>query len=85
MPAELPPQVRQLFASQAHVITRPQAIALGLSVDTIRNRVRCGDWQQLLLGVYADFTGFPNRETQVWAALLRARPGCAGGRTSNSR
>lgn len=64
-----------MLASQAHVITRSQAIALGLSVDTIRNRVRCGDWQQLLLGVYADFTGMPKRETQVWAALLRAGPG----------
>lgn len=64
-----------MLASQAHVITRSQAVALGLSVDTIRNRVRCGDWQQLLLGVYADFTGFPKRETQVWAAPLRAAPG----------
>jgi hypothetical protein len=64
-----------MLASQAHVITRSQAVALGISVDTIRNRVRCADWQQLLVGVYADFTGIPKRETQVWAALLRAGPG----------
>jgi hypothetical protein len=75
MPAELPPKVRQLLASQGHVIARSQAIALGLSVETIRNRVRCGDWQQLLVGVYAAFTGTPKREAQIWAALLRAGPG----------
>lgn len=74
MSVQLPPEVHQKLATQAHVITRSQATALGLSVDTIRNRVRCGDWQQLLVGVYADFTGTPKRETQVWAALLRAGP-----------
>jgi hypothetical protein len=75
MPAELPPKVRHLLATQEHVIARSQAIALGLSVETIRNRVRCGDWQQLLVGVYAAFTGTPKREAQIWAALLRAGPG----------
>jgi hypothetical protein len=77
MPAEIPPNVRQLFASQGHVITRSQAIALGLSASTIRNRVRGGDWQQLQFGVYADFTGTPKRDAQIWAALLRAGPGAA--------
>ena len=41
----------------------------------LRNRARYGDWQRLLTGVYADFTGIPPREAQVWAALLRAGPG----------
>ncbi|MGH3278381.1 MAG: type IV toxin-antitoxin system AbiEi family antitoxin domain-containing protein [Trebonia sp.] len=75
MPAELPPKARELLAGQGHVITRSQAIALGLGVETIRNRVRCGDWQQLQVGVYAGFTGAPGRDAQVWAALLRAGPG----------
>jgi hypothetical protein len=74
MPAELPPRVRQLLADQGQVITRSQAIALGVGAETIRNRVRCGDWQQLLFGVYAAFTGTPKREAQIWAALLRAGP-----------
>jgi hypothetical protein len=77
MPAELPPQVRQLLASQGHVIARSQAIDLGLGVEAIRNRARYGDWQRLIFGVYADFTGAPNREAQLWAALLRAGPGSA--------
>lgn len=75
MPVDLPLAVRQLLASQGHVITRSQATALGLSVETIRNRIRCGDWQQLQVGVYADFTGSPKRDAQIWAALLRAGPG----------
>jgi hypothetical protein len=75
MPAELSPQVRQLLASQGHAITRTQAIDLGLGIETIRNRVRYGDWQRPLAGVYTDFTGTPERETQLWAALLRAGPG----------
>ncbi|MGH3249893.1 MAG: hypothetical protein ACRDOI_27350 [Trebonia sp.] len=77
MPTELPPQVRQLLASQERVITRSQAINLGLDVETIRNRARYGAWQRLIAGVYADFTGAPKREAQLWAALLRAGPGAA--------
>jgi hypothetical protein len=77
MPTELPAQVRQLLASQGHVVARQQAIDLGLGVEALRNRARYGDWQRLLTGVYADFTGAPTREAQVWAALLRAGPGAA--------
>jgi hypothetical protein len=75
MSSELPPQVRQLLASQGHVITRKQAIEHGLNPEAIRNRARYGDWQRLMAGVYADFTGAPEREALVWAALLRAGPG----------
>jgi hypothetical protein len=75
MANELPPQVRHLLASQGHVIARSQAINLGLDAETIRNRARYGDWQRLAAGVYADFTGAPKRDAQLWAALLRAGPG----------
>jgi hypothetical protein len=75
MPTELPGQVRQLLVSQGHVITRQQAIDLGVAAEAIRNRARYGDWQRLLTGVYTDFTGTPAREAQIWAALLRAGPG----------
>jgi hypothetical protein len=75
MPTELPTQVRHALASQGHVIARSQAIGLGLDVETVRNHARYGDWQRLAFGVYADFTGTPGREAQLWAALLRAGPG----------
>jgi hypothetical protein len=75
MANELPTQVRHLLASQGHVIARSQAIDLGLDGEAIRNRARYGGWQRLAAGVYADFTGVPNREAQLWAALLRAGRG----------
>lgn len=75
MPAELPLGVRRLLASQGHVITRSQAADRGLDAEAVRNRARYGAWQRMLGGVYADFTGTPNREAEVWAALLRAGPG----------
>jgi hypothetical protein len=77
MPTELPARVRQLLASQGHVITRTQAIQLGLDPWAIRNRERYGHWRRLKAGVYADFTGAPKREAEVWAAILRAGPGAA--------
>jgi hypothetical protein len=75
MPSQLPLGVRQLLASQGHVITRTQAIERGLNAEAIRNRARYGDWQRLTPGVYADFTGTPTRDAMVWAALLRAGHG----------
>jgi Transcriptional regulator, AbiEi antitoxin len=77
MPPEVPPEVRQLLASQGHVITRTQAISYGMNAEAIRNRARYGDWQRLTPGVYADFTGTPSRDALVWGALLRAGPGAA--------
>ena len=73
--SELPDQIRKLLASQGGVVTRSQAIGMGLDVEAIRNRLRYGDWQRLETGVYAAFTGEPNREAEIWAALLRAGPG----------
>ncbi len=40
----------------------------------MRSRVRSGRWQRLQRGVYATFSGDPSRETELWAALLRAGP-----------
>ena len=77
MPTELPARVRQLLASQGHVITRSQAMRLGLDPWVIRNRERSGHWQRLKAGVYAEFTGAPKREAEIWAAFLRAGPGAA--------
>lgn len=55
-------------------MARSQAVATGLDAGTVRNRLRYGDWQRLGHGVYAAFTGEPNREAEIWAALLRAGP-----------
>jgi len=72
MAKELPSPAQWVVSRQSSVLARSQALDLGLDKQTVRNRVRYGDWQRLQRGVYATFTGEPNREAQLWAALLRA-------------
>jgi very-short-patch-repair endonuclease len=72
MSKELPPPARQILSQQSSVLTRSQALDTGLDMETVRNRVRYGEWQRLQRGVYATYTGVPGREAQLWAALLRA-------------
>jgi very-short-patch-repair endonuclease len=38
----------------------------------MRNQVNSGRWQRMHRGVYAIYSGSPERETVLWAALLRA-------------
>ena len=74
MPFELPPECQDVTAGQASVIASWQAKQAGLGAETLKNRVRYGDWQRLQRNVYATFTGTPTREAQLWGALLRAGP-----------
>jgi very-short-patch-repair endonuclease len=57
---------------QDGVVSRPQALAAGLTSEAIRQRLRSGRWQQLRRGVYATFSGEPGRPALLWAAVLRA-------------
>jgi hypothetical protein len=41
----------------------------------IKFRVASGRWQQIHPGVYATFSGEPNRTARLWAAVLLAGPG----------
>ena len=63
------------LALQAEVIARRQGAEVGIGPDTMRSKVRNGRWQRLQRGVYAALSGEPTRETELWAALLRAGPG----------
>lgn len=65
---------RDLVARQSGVVACWQAPRLGLTADAVKERLRYGDWQRLHHGVYATFTGRPDREAQLWGALLRAGP-----------
>lgn len=60
---------------QAGVVTRVQAIKVGLSEGAIRHRVATGRWQRLYEGVYATFSGPVPRQGELWAAVLYAGPG----------
>jgi hypothetical protein len=67
-----------LAASQAHVCTRDQLRALGISTDRIRNALRSGRWQACGPRVVVLHSG-PLSETQLWwaAVLGTGDPQCA--------
>jgi hypothetical protein len=75
MKGELPPTLGYLAGNQSGVVSRSQALRAGLTVDTIKFRVRSGRWRQIHPGVYATFTGMPGRSARLWAAVLSAGPG----------
>jgi predicted transcriptional regulator of viral defense system/very-short-patch-repair endonuclease len=74
MARELPDHRLDIVDFQAGVLTRTQALRIGVSPDALRARLRAGHWQRLQRGVYATFTGEPGWEAQLWAALRRAGP-----------
>jgi len=74
MTRELPANCRELIQSQWGVLSRAQALESGLGSDTVRWRLRAGDWRRLYRGVYVTFTGEPGRQAVLWAALRRAGP-----------
>ncbi len=71
MPRDLPEECRELLARQHGVLSRAQAVDLGIGPATVSSRLRQGHWQRLHQGVYATFTGQPDREAALWAALHR--------------
>lgn len=65
-------KVASLAARQHGLITRAQAIALGMSSTSVKARVRSGRWERLGRGVYA-LAGTPDtRERKILAACLTA-------------
>jgi hypothetical protein len=74
MTRELPENSRELAAFQHGVLSRAQALESGMGPGTVDWRLRGGHWRRLQRGVYATFTGQPDREATLWAALRRAGP-----------
>ncbi|MGE5133433.1 MAG: type IV toxin-antitoxin system AbiEi family antitoxin domain-containing protein [Gemmatimonadota bacterium] len=75
MARELPAPLRALLLDQEGVLTRQQALAVGMTGKAVRASLESGRWQRLQLGVYAAFSGEPPRAALLWAAVLRAGPG----------
>jgi hypothetical protein len=75
MASELPDQLRELAWFQHGVLSAGQVLGGGLTRDIIRSRLHWGRWQRLHTGVYAVFTGEPDRLAMLWAAVLRTGPG----------
>ncbi len=70
---DIPPELRALAQAQDGVITRRQALALGLSKAAIRHALgESGQWTKIIPGVYATFNGPLQERHRVRAALLYA-------------
>jgi hypothetical protein len=66
----------RLLIQQLDVISRRQALAVGVTDNALRHRLRPGGpWRGLLPGVYMAATGAPTTLQQEMAALLYAGPG----------
>ena len=67
--------LHRLLRHQELIISRPQALACGMTPDQLRHRIRPGGpWQRLLPGVYLTVTGTPTRRQHEIAALQYAGP-----------
>lgn len=64
----------EILVAQSGVISRQQVLALGISAAVVDNKLRYRRWQRLQQGVYATFTGRPDRMALLWAVVLRAGP-----------
>jgi Transcriptional regulator, AbiEi antitoxin len=71
VPVSDPSEYDELRARQHGVLSRQQALAVGLSSSTIATWLGAGHWQRLHHGVYATFSGEPGRPALLWAAVLR--------------
>jgi very-short-patch-repair endonuclease len=65
----------KLLERQRGVISRSQALAMGVTPSGVRHRLQSGArWQMLLPGVYLTVTGQPTGQQREMAALLYAGP-----------
>ena len=64
-----------LIRFQQGMVSHAQLLSLGTSPEVIKWQLASGRWQRVYRGVYATFTGTPQREAKLWAAVLRAGQG----------
>jgi very-short-patch-repair endonuclease len=68
---------RELIDQQRGIVARWQVAACSADLSAIDNQVRRGRWQTMYRGVYAAFTGQPDRQAVLWAAVRRCGPDAA--------
>lgn len=74
-PVDSSGELARLVAVQHGAVSRPQAMALGLTDEVITGNVATRRWQRPFPGVYVTFTGPLPYLTRVWAAVLYAGDG----------
>ncbi|GAB2641182.1 hypothetical protein GCM10027270_32200 [Nocardioides ginkgobilobae] len=77
-------EVQRLVRRQAGVVSRRQALSLGMSEVQVARLVRRREWVPLHGGVYVDHTGPPSRRQREWAALLLHPGSVLAGRAAMS-
>jgi hypothetical protein len=75
VPDPLPEALRELVARQCGVVTGRQLAEAGITRHAAKSKVTYGRWQRVHPGVYATFSGQPDRLALLWAAVLSAGPG----------
>jgi Transcriptional regulator, AbiEi antitoxin len=75
MGEQLPEPLARLVTRQRGVVTNRQLAEADMSTEALRWRVARGHWQRMQRGVYATFSGQPDRPAILWAAVLYAGPG----------
>lgn len=79
--AEVPPGLQVTAFQQGGIVTRRQALDLGMTPSGVRRMVESGRWRTLARGVYA--VDVPVWHQMMWAGLLVAGDGaCVGGRAA---
>lgn len=72
----------RLLHLQDGVVSRPQALASGLTVADIRRLVRRREWARVHPGVYVRHTGPLSWQQRAWAAVLACAPAAKAGRSA---
>jgi hypothetical protein len=67
-----------LLHVQSGVISRRQALDLGLAPHDLERRLRRREWVRVLPGVFLDHTGEPSWEQRAWAGVLHHWPAALG-------
>ncbi|WP_374458095.1 type IV toxin-antitoxin system AbiEi family antitoxin domain-containing protein [Nocardioides sp.] len=67
-------QLAKILANQSGVVSRRQALSLGLEPHDLRRLVRRRDLTPLFPGTFVDHTGVPTWIQRAWAAVLFCAP-----------
>ena len=71
---EVSETLRRLAVQQSHLLTREQALSLGLSPEALGRLVEQGHWRRLAPGLYSTVATEPSWETWAWGGTLLGGP-----------
>lgn len=82
----VPEAAQRLIAAQDGVISRAQAVQLGVTDDIIKGLVRDERWTRTISGIYLHGVGQPSFQQKLWIGHLSAKePSAIGGQAALHR